>query len=70
MWSHNIYYLFLMLLENSIDFNYYEGSIIPCPMFCDSEGKESACNAGNMETQNMWVQSLGQEDLLEKEIAT
>ena len=39
-------------------------------MFCDSDGKESACNAGNMETQDMWVQSLGQEDLLEKELAT
>ena len=29
-----------------------------------SDGKESACNVGG------WVQSLGQEDLLEKEIAT
>ena len=39
-------------------------------MFCDADGKESACNAGNMETQDVWVQSLGQEDLLEKEMAT
>ena len=29
-----------------------------------SEGKVSACNAGD------WVQSLGREDLLEKEMAT
>ena len=29
-----------------------------------SDGKESACSVGG------WVQSLGQEDLLEKEIAT
>ena len=29
-----------------------------------SAGKESACNAGD------WVQSLGQEDPLEKEMAT
>ena len=39
-------------------------------MFCDADGKESACNTGNMETQDMWVQSLGQEDLLKKEMAT
>ena len=39
-------------------------------MFCDADGKESARNAGNMETQDVWVQSLGQEDLLEKEMAT
>ena len=38
-------------------------------MFCDADGKESACNTGNMETQDMWVQSLGQEDLLKKEMA-
>ena len=29
-------------------------------------GKESACKAGDTET---WVQSLGQEDALEKEMA-
>ena len=30
----------------------------------DSDGKESACNAG------AWVQSLGEEDPLEKKMAT
>ena len=32
-----------------------------------SVGKESACNARE---QGTWVQSLGQEDLLKKEMAT
>ena len=32
-----------------------------------SVGKESACNARE---QGTWVQSLGQEDLLKKEVAT
>ena len=31
-------------------------------------GKDSACQ--KQETQEMWVQSIGQEDLLEKEMAT
>ena len=31
---------------------------------CGSDGKESACSTGD------WAQSLGQEDLLEKEMAT
>ena len=40
---------------------------------CGSDGKESACKAGDLGSIsgfNPWVQSLGQEDPLEKEIAT
>ena len=54
----------------------------PTPVFLGfpggSAGKESACNVGDLgsillltqKTEETWVQSLGQEDLLEEEMAT
>ena len=46
-------------------FNYF---IMQIKTTSGSVVKESACNAGD--TQETWVQSLGQEDPLEKEMAT
>ena len=41
---------------------FVSSNILPLGLPCSSDSKESACNAG-------WVQSLGQADLLEKGIA-
>ena len=51
-----------------MDLNFLTHSVVHCIYAARwLSGKESACSAGAAE---MWVQSLGQEDLLEEEMVT
>ena len=51
-----------------MDLNFLTHSVVHCIYAARwLSGKESACSAGAAE---MWVQSLGQEDLLEEETVT